>query len=187
LTDNEITITAGRPNREGDWKDFAGPDGTYAATLIAVTDPITAKSSMADAKGDGTWTYRDWTFAIDGGTPFDGQVIDVRANASSSGPKSKQFAIIAALVGRTPPVGAKVDIQQHLIGRSCLLGIRTNENDYPFADTFMAVPGSAAAAPAAPQAAPAPPAVPSDASAMVPAAAATAREQVAAENKALPF
>ena len=24
-----ITITAGRPNRDGDERDFAGPDGTY--------------------------------------------------------------------------------------------------------------------------------------------------------------
>lgn len=183
---DEITITAGRPNRQGDEKDFAGPDGTYRATLVAVTEPVTAKSTMADAKGDGTWTYRDWTFAIDGGTPFDGQVLDVRANAGSSGPKSKQFAIIAALVGKTPPVGARIDIQQHLVGRQCLLGIKTNENDFPYADTFMAVPGQPAA-PAAAQAAPAAPAVPTDTSSVVPGAARAQVEQAAAQDKALPF
>lgn len=153
-----ITITAGRPNRQGDEQDFAGPDGSYLATLIGVTEPITAKSTMADARGDGTWTYRDWTFAIDGGQ-YDGQVLDVRANASSSGPKSKQFAIIAALIGRTPPVGAQIDIQAHLVGRQCLLGIKTNDNDYPYADTFMAVPGAQATAPA--------PVVPTNTEAMV--------------------
>ena len=60
-----ITITAGRPNRQGDEKDFSGPDGTYTATLVAVSEPVTEKSSLADAKGDGTWTYRTWTFAIE--------------------------------------------------------------------------------------------------------------------------
>lgn len=156
---NAITITAGRPNRQGDEQDFTGPDGSYLATLITVTDPITAKSSMADAKGDGTWTYRDWTFAMDGGQ-FDGQVLDVRANAGSSGPKSKQFAIIAALIGRTPPVGAQIDIQAHLVGRQCLLGIKTNDSDYPYADTFMAVPGD--------QATSQQPAAPTNSEAMVP-------------------
>lgn len=144
MTDT-ITITAGRPNRQGDEKDFAGPDGTYTATLVAVSDPITAKSSMVSAKGDDTWTYRDWTFAIDGGTEWDGQVIDVRANAGSAGPKSKQYAIIAALAGRAPTVGAQVDIQKHLVGRQCLIGIRTNENDFPYVDAFMALPPARAA------------------------------------------
>lgn len=83
-----ITITAGRPNRQGEEKDFAGPDGTYPVTLAAVSDEITEKSTLADAKGDGTWTYRIWTLALDGGE-YDGQVIDLRANARSSGPSSR--------------------------------------------------------------------------------------------------
>lgn len=33
-----ITITAGRPNREGEERDFAGPDGTYPVTLIIFSD-----------------------------------------------------------------------------------------------------------------------------------------------------
>jgi hypothetical protein len=33
-----ITITAGRPNREGEERDFAGPEGTYPVTLVAVSD-----------------------------------------------------------------------------------------------------------------------------------------------------
>ena len=99
-----ITITAGRPNRQGDEKDFSGPDGTYTVTLVAVSDEVTEPSTLADAKGDGTWTYRVWTFAIDGGE-CDGQVIDKRVNARSTGPKSKQFGLVAAFVGRTPTGG----------------------------------------------------------------------------------
>jgi hypothetical protein len=139
-----ITITAGRPIRPGDEKEFSGADGTYTVTLVAVTEPVTAKSNLADAKGDGTWTYRDWTFAIEPA----GEVIDVRVNARSAGPKSRQFGIIAALVGRTPTVGAEVDIQKHLIGRQCLVSIRTNDNDFPYVEAFMSLPpGKAAPAP----------------------------------------
>ena len=122
-----ITITAGRPNRQGDEKDFTGPDGTYPVTLVAVSDEITEPSTLADAKGDGTWTYRVWTFAIDGGE-CDGQVIDLRANARSSGPNSKQFGLVSAFVGRTPPVGAQIDIQRHLVGRQALASIVTGDN-----------------------------------------------------------
>ena len=100
-----ITITAGRPNRGGEERDFAGPDGTYTVTLAAVSDEITEKSTLADAKGDGTWTYRVWTLAIDGGD-FDGQVIDIRANARSAGPKSKQYGLVAA------PNGVRARSQQ---------------------------------------------------------------------------
>ena len=141
-----ITITAGRPNRQGEEKDFSGPDGTYPVTLAAVSDEITEKSTLADAKGDGTWTYRIWTLAVDGGE-YDGQVIDLRANARSSGPKSKQFGLVSAFVGRTPPVGAEIDIQRHLVGRQALASILTNDNDYPFVDKVMALPPARVEAP----------------------------------------
>lgn len=155
-----ITITAGRPNRGGEEKDFAGPDGTYPVTLVAVSDEITEKSTLADAKGDGTWTYRIWTLAVDGGE-YDGQVIDLRANARSTGPKSKQFGLVSAFVGRNPPVGASIDIQKHLVGRQALASILTNDNDYPFVDKVMALPvqpGNEPVAPPVPAPAPTPPA-----------------------------
>lgn len=169
-----ITITAGRPDRGGDTKDFAGPDGTYTASLIAVSEPVTEKSNLADAKGDGTWTYRDWSFAIDDDSEWAGQIISVRANARSTGPRSKQYKMVAALVGRTPPAGAEIDIERHLVGRQCLVSIGTNDNGYPVADVFMALPparpANGPAAPPAPAPAPVPPAAaPAPARAAAPA------------------
>jgi hypothetical protein len=151
MSTGTITITAGRPNRQGDEKDFSGPDGTYTATLVAVSEAVTEKSSLADDKGDGTWTYRTWTFAIEP----EGELLDSRANARSAGPKSRQYEIIAALVGRTPTIGAEVDIQRHLVGRQCLVNIQTNEKEFPYIKSFMALPPSRAAAPATPAVAPA--------------------------------
>ena len=176
-----ITITAGRPNRQGEEKDFAGPDGTYTVILVAVSDEVTEKSTLADAKGDGTWTYRTWTMAIDGGE-YDGQVIDMRANSRSTGPKSKQFGLVAAFVGRTPPAGASIDIQKHLVGRQALASILTNDNDYPYVDKVMALPaqpGNGPAAPPTPAPAPAlPAAVPAPDPAAVPLAAAPASDEL---------
>ena len=179
MTADTITITAGRPDRGGDTKDFAGPDGTYTAALIAVGESVTEKSSLADAKGDGTWTYRDWSFAIDDDSEWAGQVIGVRANTRSTGPNSKQFKMIAALVGRTPPAGAEIDIQRHLVGRQCLVSIGTNDSGYPVAETFMALPPARPAngpgAPPVPAPAPVPPAAaPASAPAPAPAPAAAA-------------
>ena len=103
-----------------------------------------------------------------------GEVLDTRANTRSTGPKSRQYGIIAALVGRTPTVGAEVDIERHLVGRQCLVSIETNDNDYPYIKTFMALPparvgnGSAPA----PTPTPVPPAVvPEPVPAVTPAAA----------------
>ena len=143
-----ITITAGRAPREGDETDFAGPIGTYPARLIRVGDEVTEPSTMGKAA---TWSYRIWTFAIDDGSEWDGQIMEVRASTKSS-PQSKQFEIISALVGRVPPVGAQIDIKAHLVNRSCLISIKTNDSDYPYIAALMAAPAARAAAPA-----PAPP------------------------------
>jgi hypothetical protein len=125
---------------------------------------------MADAKGDGTWTYRTWTFAIEP----EGELLDSRANARSAGPKSRQYEIIAALVGRTPTIGAEVDIQRHLVRRQCLVNIQTNDKEFPYIKSFMALPPARAASPA-----PAPVAAP--------VAAPAVAEPVAAAGDELPF
>lgn len=132
-----VTITGGKPNRQGDEKDFTGPDGTYPVVLIAISDEVTQKSTAATAKSD-TWTYRVWTIAIDSG-PHMGEVMDIRASSSSTGPKSKQYGLIAAFAGRTPPEGTDVNLDK-LIGRQALAAIATNENDYPYVDKVMAMP-----------------------------------------------
>jgi len=145
-----ITISAGRPARDGGEKDFAGPDGTYEMTLVTVSEPTTEKSSIELKRGDGTWTFRDWTFAVSDGGEYDGQVLDLRANAKSTGPKSKQFEIIVALFGRTPPVGTEIDVQRHLVGRSCLCRIATRDGtDFPYVAGLVPLPAISSPAPAA--------------------------------------
>lgn len=147
-----ITITAGRPGREGTEKDFAGPDGTYPVALVSVSDvieevsrqPRTNANGKPDPRDDGKWVYRIWTVAIEDGE-YENQVLDLRANARSTGPKSKQYGIIAAFLGRVPAVGEAVNLKD-LAGRSALASILTNDSDYPYIDKLMAAPRSAAPA-----------------------------------------
>lgn len=149
MIDDTITITKGRPNRQGDEKDFSGPDGTYPVMLTSVGDPVeetsrqprTLKSGKPDPRDDGKWIYRDWTVAIESGD-FEGQVLDVRASVRSTGPKSKQYGIIAAFLGRTPAEGENISIRD-LVGRSALAQILTKEGtDYPYVANLMAAPVS---------------------------------------------
>jgi hypothetical protein len=146
LSADTITITAGRPAREGDAQDFSGPDGTYQVILSSVSDiieeasrqPRQLRNGKPDPRDDGRWVYRIWTLAIEEGEYAD-QVLDLRANARSTGPKSKQFEIIAALLGRTPQIGESISIPE-LPGRSALALILTNENEYPYVKQLMPLP-----------------------------------------------
>lgn len=143
-----ITITAARQREAGE-NDYNGPDGTRSAMLIRVGDPVTEPSTMG--KKD-TWTHRTWTFAIDDGSQYDGQVLDCRVSVTSSNSdKSKQFQLICALFGRTPPVGTTIDIKKHLLNRSCYVSIKSNDAGYPYIETFMAKPENGAKPTPAPE------------------------------------
>ena len=108
--------------------------------------------------GDGTWTYRDWTLAIDGGA-HDGQLIDIRANARVAGPASKQYALISGFLGRTPEVGEVINVRT-LIGREAFAKIVSTDAGWPKVETVIAKPQTTRApAPATPPA-PAPVAAP---------------------------
>lgn len=152
MTADTITITAGRPAREGNAEDFSGPDGIYPLILASVSDvveetsrqPRALRNGKPDPRDDGKWVYRTWTFAIEA-DGYDNQVIDMRANARSTGPKSKQYEIIAALLGHVPQVGEQVTIPE-LVGRSASGWIATNENEFPYVKALMPAQRAAAVA-----------------------------------------
>jgi hypothetical protein len=126
-------------------QDYTGPDGTRSATLLRVSDPVTEPSTFPGSKKT-HWTHRTWTFAIDDGSEFDGQIMQRRAAVvDSNSDKSTQYEIINALAGKTVPVGATLSISKHLVLRSCFIRIVT-ENEYPRIAQFMAKPEQAPAA-----------------------------------------
>lgn len=163
-----ITFKAGRRERQDDYKDFSGPDGMYDMTLVSVSAPYEAPSTFHKS---GKQTFRDWVFAVSDGGPHDGEVLDIRSTVSTSD-KSKQYEIVTALIGRNPSLGADIDIDRHLVGRSVQAHIATNDNDWPYIKTL--VPAKQQAAAAAP--APAPAAAPAPAPEAAPAAEASDSE-----------
>lgn len=140
MTDDTITITRGRPNRDGNEKDFSGQDGVYPVILASVSDPYEADSRFSKT---GKGEFRDLTFAFEN-PENEGEVLEKRINAKSTSEKSAQFEVASALLGRSLAIGETFKWSE-LVGRSCQALVGTNENDYPVIKSLM--PTARASAP----------------------------------------
>lgn len=146
MTD-DITITAGAPQLDID-------PGVYEVTLTEISELRTIFPQTGPNAGKEV-TLRDWTFALEDGT-------EIRGSASTaSGPKSKTFAWLTALLGGTPPTIGKKYPKSQLVGREALATISVDEGGWPKitqlsarARTRVAAPVAAPAPVVAPVAAP---------------------------------
>jgi hypothetical protein len=158
MTEDFITISAGAQQANIE-------PGTYVVTLIEISEPreILPQTGVNAGK---LVTLRDWTFALEDGT-------EVRGSASTaSGPKSKSFAWITALLGGTPPsIGQVVQFSQ-LVGREVLATITVDEGGWSKIANLSAKPRARVAPVAAAEA---------------PAPAARKAQPVAAPTDDLPF
>lgn len=131
-----LTISAGT-------KEFAylEDDGTFPATLVSYE----RKGPFDDAKKPGEqYHLLEWGFSID--DAGDNSMVWT-ATGESTGPKSRTFGIISALLGgKQPPVGTKLEIEKHLIGRRALVTVRKDERGYMKVDTVSAMPTAPKAA-----------------------------------------
>lgn len=133
MTD-DITITAGSPQL-----DIA--PGVYEVTLTDISEPRTI-FPMSGPNAGKEVTLRDWTFALEDGT-------EIRGSASTaSGPKSKTFAWLTALLGGTPPQVGQTYPRSQLIGREALATISVDEGGWPKITQLSARPRARTAAPA---------------------------------------
>ena len=136
---DDITITAGAPQSDIE-------PGTYEVTLIDISEPRVINPQTGPNAGKEV-TLRDWTFSLEDGT-------EIRGSASTaSGPKSKTFAWLTALLGGTPPVVGQSYPRSQLIGREALATIAIDEGGWAKIANLSARPKARAAAP---DAAPAP-------------------------------
>jgi hypothetical protein len=135
MTD-DITITAGAPQM-----DIA--PGTYEATLISISEPRTILPQSGPNAGKEV-QLRDWTFALEDGTEINGSA------SVASGPKSKTYAWLTALLGGTPPVLGQSYPKSQLIGREALITIAIDEGGWPKITNLSARPKARPAAVAAP-------------------------------------
>lgn len=167
-----LTVTQGGP-------DIA--DGVYPVTLVAINGPKTVTAQRGPKAGQDIELF-DWDFAIDDGD-YDGTVIQA-STSTASGPKSKMFAYLTALLGgKAPVVGSSFEVTD-LCGRRALATIRKDDSGWPRIENLGAMPQAMLAQGIA-KATGAPMAVAPVAVAEAPAAPAVAPAAVA--DDALPF
>ena len=131
--DDFITVTTGAPQIE---------PGVYEVTLISISDVRVITAKKGPNAGQDV-ELRDWTFALEDGTPIEGSA------STNSGPRSKSYAWLTALLGGTPPVVGQAYPKSQLVGREALATIELDEGGWPRIANLSAKPKARAAAPAA--------------------------------------
>ncbi len=119
-----ITVTQGA--REG---AFKGEDGVHAATLVAIEGP---RSGVNKQTGE-AYEAMDWVFAVDD-APDDASLVWASTSVAS-GPRSKMYGFLTALLGgKAPAVGQGFEAED-LVGRMALLTIRRDEEGWTRVET----------------------------------------------------
>jgi hypothetical protein len=121
-----ITITAGAQQADIE-------PGVYEVTLTDISEPRVIFPQTGVNAGKEV-TLRDWTFHLEDGT-------EIRGSASTaSGPKSKTFAWLTALLGGTPPVIGTSYPRDQLIGRVALATVTIDESGWAKIQNLSALP-----------------------------------------------
>lgn len=127
MTDS-ITISAGAPQVE---------PGVYLATLTSISEPRTVTAQRGPNAGQEV-DLRDWEFTLEDGTPVRG------STSTSSGPKSKMFSWITALMGGVPPaVNTTISFTQ-LVGREVHITVEQDPDGWARIANVSAKPKSLA-------------------------------------------
>lgn len=145
MTEAIITVSAGAPETNLE-------NGVYEVTLVDISEPRTILPQTGKNAGKEV-QLRDWTFALDNDTQITGSA------SIASGPKSKTFSWLTALLGGAPPAVGQAFSKPDLIGRTALATINIDENGWPRIMSLSAMPRQRTQTPApAPAAAPVAPA-----------------------------
>ncbi len=163
MTEDIITISSGAPPSDIE-------AGVYEVTLLDISEPRTIFPQTGPNAGKEV-DLRDWTFALEDGNTIVGSA------STASGPKSKTYAWLTALLGGTPPVVGQAYPKSQLIGREALATIAIDDGGWTKVVNLSARPKARAV----PVAAPAPFAAP------VAAPARRAVAQPVVTGDALPF
>lgn len=116
MTEDIITISAGAPPSDID-------PGVYEVTLTDISEPRTIFPQSGPNAGKEV-QLRDWKFALEDGSEITGSA------STASGPKSKTFAWLTALLGGTPPTIGRAYPKDQLIGREALATIAIDEGGW---------------------------------------------------------
>lgn len=111
--------------------------GVYPVILTAIEGPKTIVPQSGPNAGQDVDIF-DWRFAIDGGD-LDGTEVSA-TTSTNSGPRSKMYAFITALLeGKAPTVGQSFEAKD-LVGRVALATISRSESGWPRIENLGAIP-----------------------------------------------
>lgn len=150
-----ITVSQGGPSAETDI-----PDGVYPVMLTELKDPRTVTARRGPKAGQEI-DLIDWIFTIDApGTPVHDRPLD-GSTSTASGPRSKMYAWLTALLGGKPPAPQQQFSKSDLVGRMALATVSHDDGGWPQIASLGAMPQSMlgqriAAATGAPAAVPPP-------------------------------
>lgn len=138
MTDNDTfaTVSQGGPPPE---EDIA--DGVYLLQLTKIGEPrtITAKKGPNAGKD---FSLIDWDFAIEAPqTPYHDRIMS-DSTSTASGPKSKMYEWLTALLGGLPPQAGRQMKRSELVGRMVLGTVHHDEGGWPRIASLSAVPQS---------------------------------------------
>ena len=115
------------------------PDGVYQVALVSISGPKTITPMSGPNAGQDV-EIMDWTWEIVDGEYKSTEITSTTSIAS--GPKSKMFSYLTALLGGKPPqVGSEFN-ESDLIGRGVLATVRQSESGWPRIETLSAMPAS---------------------------------------------
>lgn len=127
-----ITVNAGGPEI---------PDGVYLVQLTKISDPRTVTAQQGPRQGEEV-DLIDWSFAIDQpGSELHDQVIEA-STSTASGPRSKMYAWLTALLGGVAPAVGTPFKKSELIGRYALATTRKNDAGWPKIENLGAAPAA---------------------------------------------
>lgn len=144
----------------------AGPqfeDGTYVGTLASIEEKVIQPKMGAQAGQD--VTIREWLFDLTDLTTgevitdldTDEPIIGRATSSVATGPRSKQVAILVALLGPSAAEPGNQFTEDDLIGKKALVTIAHDKGGYPNVESLQAMPRQRTVRQqAAPAAAPAP-------------------------------
>lgn len=123
-----ITIGSGAPSDV--------EPGTYTVILTELSDPKTVLAQKGPRAGEEI-ELLEWTFTIDEGELEGTQLRD--STSTSSGPKSKLFGWVTALLGKAPAPGVGFE-KADLVGRRALASVIVGDSGWPRIGSLIPIP-----------------------------------------------
>lgn len=130
----DITISTGAPDID---------PGVYLVTLLDIGEPRTFTAQSGPNAGEDV-TVRDWKFAIG----EDGEAEITESASLATGPRSKTYQWMTALLGGQAPQVGKTYPKDQLVGREAIATVTLTDTGWPKITNLSAKPKAGKGKPA---------------------------------------